>query len=156
MPVVDVCNLVSCRAQVARLGNYMLLNLYAPSGTERKYERNRFFGQDIFQSLQLGNKDRWVLGGDFNSVLSSKDVEGGVGFNQKLCPTLKDLVRTFDLCDVFRFKHPRSDEYTFFRAGSAASRLDRFYISNSLEDKLLGVQHIASLSDHCAVMMTFK
>ena len=78
----------------------------------------------------------WILGGDFNSVLNAKDVEGGVSFNQKFCPSLKDLVQTFGLCDVFRFIHPRSDEYTFFRAGSSASRLDRFYISNSLENKL--------------------
>ena len=83
LPVVDICVLVCCRAQVARLGNYMLLNIYAPSGAERKHERNRFFGQEIFQSLQLGNKDMCVLGGDFNCVLNAQDVEGGVGFNQK-------------------------------------------------------------------------
>ena len=154
LPVTDVSILVSCRAQVARLGHYMLLNIYAPSGSDRKYERNSFFGQEIFNSLQLGNKDMWVLGGDFNSVLSAQDVEGGVGVNQKLCPALKDLVRTFNLCDVFRYTFPRCEEYTFFRAGSAASRLDRFYISSSLKNNLQGAEHIASLSDHCAVKMS--
>ena len=72
LPVTDVCILVSCRAQVARLGHYMLLNVYAPSGSDKKFERNTFFGHEIFNSLQLGNKDKWVLGGDFNSGLSSR------------------------------------------------------------------------------------
>ena len=84
-----------------------------------------------------------MLGGDYNCVLTPQDVEGGVGFSQKFCPALKDLVWTAGLCDVFRVCHPRLEEFTFFRAGSAASRLDRFYISDSLKTKLLDVQHVA-------------
>ena len=62
LPVTDVCTLLSCRAQVARLGHYMLLNLYAPSGSDKKHERNRFFGQDIFRSLQLGTGNQGYMG----------------------------------------------------------------------------------------------
>ena len=79
-----------------------------------------------------------------------------MGFNQKFCPALKDLVWTAGLCDVFRVCHPRLEEFTFFRAGSAASRLDRFYISDSIKTRLLDVQHVASLSDHCAIKMSLK
>ena len=47
LPVSNISTLVLCRAQLATLGKYMLLNIYSPSGTDKKHERNVFFGQDI-------------------------------------------------------------------------------------------------------------
>ena len=55
LPVTDVCTLLSCRAQVARLGHYMLLNLYAQSGSDKKHERNRFFARIFLEASS------WVL-----------------------------------------------------------------------------------------------
>ena len=156
LPVCDVSTLVLCRAQVATLGCYMLINIYAPSGSEKKHDRNVFFGQDIFEALTLHHEAAWVIGGDFNCVLGSVDVEGGVGYRHKFCPSLKDLVRTSSLSDVFRLKNPRAEEYTFFRAGKAPSRLDRFYISSGLVGGVTGVCHVASLSDHCGVQMNLQ
>ena len=154
LPVSDVFTVVLCRVQVAMLGPYMLMNIYAPSGSEKKYARAEFFAQDIFRALRLNPDDAlWLIGGDFNCVLKSMDIEGGVGFNQKMCPQLKDLVRSFNLHDVFRSKFPKKEEFTFFRAGKAPSRLDRFYISAKLLSGLGGVLHVASLSDHCGVQM---
>ena len=83
LPVCDVSPIVCCRAQVATLGCYRLLNLYAPSGSDKKHERNVFFGQDVLEALTLHHEAAWVIGGDFNCVLKSVDVEGGVGFSQK-------------------------------------------------------------------------
>ena len=133
------------------------VNIYAPSGSEKKHDRNVFFGQDIFGALTLHHEAAWVIGGrHFNCVLGSVDVEGGVGFSQKFCPSLKDLVRTSSLSDVFRLENPRAEEFTFFRAGKAPSRLDRFYISSGLVSVVTGVCHVASLSDHCGVQMKLK
>ena len=87
-------------------------------------------------------------------MLKTMDIEGGFGFAQKVCPALRDLVSTCDLCDVFRHEFPRKEEFTFFRAGKAPSRLDRFYISRSLVEGISGIQHVASLSDHCGVQMS--
>ena len=153
LPVTDVFTLVMCRAQVALLGPYMLLNIYAPSGSDKKFERATFFGQDVFRALRLKPGASWIVGGDWNCVLKTMDIEGGVGFAQKFSPALKDLVRSSDLCDVFRQEFPRKEEFTFFRAGKAPSRLDRFYISRVLAEGLSGTQHVASLSDHCGVQM---
>ena len=153
LPVTDVFTLVMCRAQVALLGPYMLLNIYAPSGSDKKFERATFFGQDVFRALRLQPGASWIVGGDWNCVLKTMDIEGGVGFAQKFSPALKDLVRSSDLCDVFRQEFPRKEEFTFFRAGKAPSRLDRFYISRVLAEGLSGTQHVASLSDHCGVQM---
>ena len=152
LPIRDVFTLVLCRAQLAVLGPYMLLNVYAPSGSDKKQERSEFFGQDIFRALRLSPGAMWIMRGDFNCVLAI-DVERGVGYKQKFCPALKDLVRTQGLCDIFREKLPRREEFTFFRTGKAPSRLDKFYICRSMAEKVFDVLHVASLSDHCGVVM---
>ena len=156
LPVTDIFTLVLCRAQLAVLGPYMLLNIYAPSGSEKKFARTEFFGQDIFRGISLNPGAMWIFGGDFNCVLKSMDIEGGVGFNQKFCPALKDLVRSNGLCDVFSYKFPRKEEFTFFRPGRAPSRLDKFYISERLKIGVSNILHVASLSDHCGVKMCIR
>ena len=157
LQVKDVFSVVLCRAQVAVLGPYMLLNVYAPSGSEKRHERAEFFGQDIFRALRLNPNALWVIGGDFNCVLKAMDVEGGMGFKQKFSHELKDLVRSCDLVDVFRQEFPRQEEFSFFRAGKAPSRLDRFYVSRKLASELVaGSCHVASLSDHCGIKFGVK
>ena len=53
LPVRDVTNIVPCRAQVAYLGAYAMLNIYAPSGSDKKFERGSFFSREIFRMLSL-------------------------------------------------------------------------------------------------------
>ena len=89
-------------------------------------------------------------------MLKALDIENGVGYNQKNCPALKDLVKSCDFIDAFRHLFPRKEEFTFFRAGKAPSRLDRFYITRGLLGNLSEVQHVASLSDHCGVQLKLK
>ena len=102
LPLTNISTLILCRVQVATLGRYMLLNIYAPSGSDKKHERNVFFGQDVFTALGLNNNHTWVLGGDFNCVLKPIDIEGGFGFAQKFSPALKDLINSASMKDVFR------------------------------------------------------
>ena len=154
LPVADVSPLTLCRLQVATLGPYKLMNIYAPSGSDKKHERNVFFGQDIFEALHLDCQSRWVVGGDHNSVLKIIDVDGGVGFSHKRCPALEDLVKAAKFVDTFREKFPNKEEFTFFRAGCAPSRLDRFYISAEFMSEVHSVSHVASLSDHCGVKLS--
>ena len=153
LPITDVCPLVMCRAQLATLGPYKLLNLYAPSGSDKKHDRSVFFGQDVFQALQLDIQANWIMGGDYNCVLKSIDIEGGIGFDQKKCPALGDLVLAVGLVDSFRAKFPTKKEFTFFRASCAPSRLDRFYTSAGLMKEVHSVNHVASLSDHCGIKL---
>ena len=49
LPVEDVFILVKCRAQIAVLGQYVVVNLYAPSGSDKRSERNNFYRQDVFK-----------------------------------------------------------------------------------------------------------
>ena len=156
LPVKDVNSLVLCRAQVAYLEGFALLNVYAPSGSDKKYERGIFFSQDIFKALSLQPDSKWIVGGDFNCVLLPMDVENGTGFDQKKCPQLADLVRIKSLGDAFRSLNNNRREFTFFRTSAAPSRLDRFYVPVDLLAKVQSVYHVASLSDHCGVVMTIE
>ena len=92
LDVVDVCSIVPCRAQVASLGVYRLMNIYAPSGSEKKYERSVFFSQDLFGFIHSDRFASWILGGDCNAILNQIDIEVGIGYDRKKCHALADLV----------------------------------------------------------------
>ena len=51
LPVKDVISYSLCRMQLATLGTFKLINVYAPSGSSRKLERASFFSQDLFTAL---------------------------------------------------------------------------------------------------------
>ena len=153
LPVREIITLVSCRAQLALLGSFAVVNIYAPSGSDKKYERESFFARDLFRAFSTNSTTNWIVGGDFNCILKPIDVENGTGFNQKKCPQLQDLVNIKSLRDVFRHFYPNRKEYTFFRTSCAPSRLDRFYVSQELLQRVNSVQHVASLSDHCGVFL---
>ena len=157
LPLTWVGDVVTCRAQLAMLGTYPLVNLYAPSGSDKRGQRKEFFGQDIFRMFRsLGGGQLPIIGGDFNCVIKSIDVENGIGFNTKKCPALEDMVKSFGLVDAFRKLHPSKKEFTFIRGSCAKSRLDRFYLPPNLAENLVEVKHISSLSDHRALVMKVK
>ena len=145
LPVKDVTSVVHCRIQMAKLGPYSLLNIYAPSGSNNRQERRDFFGQDIF-NLVRSSSTYPVISGDFNCVLSAQDTERN--FSEKKCPALTDLVRGFNYADAFRIVKPNAIEFTFHRPNCAASRLDRFYVPQYLLPQVQDVHHHASLADH--------
>ena len=47
LPVSEVYNVIDCRGQLLKLGDYSFLNIYAPSGSQNKQSRRSFFGQEI-------------------------------------------------------------------------------------------------------------
>ena len=104
LPVDQVFNFVQCRGQIVKIGANIVLNIYAPSGTAKRHERNLFFAQDIFAAFSLFPQSSYILAGDFNCVLQPIDIDNGTGFNQKFCNTLKDLVYSSRLVDAFRFR----------------------------------------------------
>ena len=155
LPVSEVASVLECRAQLAKLGPYHLLNLYAPSGGNHKAERRNFFGQDIFRLIRgVNSTSSPLLGGDFNCVLSPLDTE--INFADKTCPALKDLVTGFNYSDAFRMLKPGLSEFTLHRKRCAASRLDRLYIPPTLASFVIDLYHCASLSDHHYVVLNLN
>ena len=113
LPVTDIQTLVKCRAQVAFVRNFAFLNIYAPSGSQNRLERGIFFSRDLFTGFLLNPNCTWLMGGDFNAILQKLDIENDVGFHQKKCPQLSDLVSGMDFHDVFRALYPNKREFTF-------------------------------------------
>ena len=49
IPLSGAVNLLGCRLQMAEIGEYRIFNCCAPSGSGNKYERNKFYGEDVFK-----------------------------------------------------------------------------------------------------------
>ena len=75
----------------ASFKNVTLVNIYAPSGAERR-EREQFFASEVPYLLR-GIPSSLVMGGDINSVLSSVEVTGHTNYSR----TLQELIRGYDL-----------------------------------------------------------
>ena len=75
LSVKEVDMLPNGRGVGARLGDVLLVNVYALSGNQHRRERNAFFA-DVTVPLFQGPLDRVVLGGDFNCVLEDSDCTG--------------------------------------------------------------------------------
>jgi exonuclease III len=60
-----------------------IINVYAPSGAERKTEREAFFNQDLPLLLPPVPTDT-MLAGDFNCILNADDSTGSVPFSKAL------------------------------------------------------------------------
>ena len=57
-------------------------------------------------------------------------------YENKKGPALVDFLTTFNYSDAFRKLHGDFIDFTFYRQGSAASRLDRFYVPQYLVNNI--------------------
>ena len=74
--------------------NATLCNVYAPSGSQRRAEREDFFGRTL--PFYLRNAcNHVILAGDFNCVLQPKDVTGARNFSL----SLQNAVSNMGMCD---------------------------------------------------------
>ena len=48
LPVDHVFTTVLCRSQLVKIGEFVFMNIYAPSGSEKRQERSSFFAQELF------------------------------------------------------------------------------------------------------------
>jgi exonuclease III len=72
-----------------------LLNIYAPSGAEKRQEKEDFFNFDLPYLLQA-TPNMVILRGDFNCVLAKADVTGHINFSR----ALNTLVKGRNLVDM--------------------------------------------------------
>ena len=57
------------RAIAAKLGDLSIINIYAPSGTSKRHEREAFFNNEL-RYLQRTGSDNLLMRGDFNYTLT--------------------------------------------------------------------------------------
>lgn len=133
------------RLVALRINATTLANVYAPSGTQFRLERERFLNNTVAYYLRH-NTPNLILAGDFNCVLRQCDATGS-----NFSPALQATVRQLQLKDVWEQLKPQCAGHTYITANSS-SRLDRVYVSNNLREHLRSADiHVCSFTDHKAV-----
>ena len=88
------------------------------------------------------------MGGDFNCVLNAGDATGKASYSR----SLSTLINGYSLRDVWQAR-PGNTAYTHYTI-HGASRLDRFYMTESLLRRKTGITTIAAaFTDHFAVIL---
>ena len=75
LQITNINKLPSDRGITADFGGVKLINIYAPSGTAKKREREQFYSSEITQLFQ-NIQTNILLGGDFNCLLEPTDTTG--------------------------------------------------------------------------------
>jgi exonuclease III len=133
----------------------VFINVYPISGSQHKKERRDFFLNDIVPHLSKPNTNKYIIGGDFNCILDPADTRGT---SKNLCHELKRMVETLSMKDIYtKFsQNYNSRQFTFHR-GNSASRLDRFYASNSLFERITDLEvSPVCFSDHHAILIKLR
>ena len=143
----NIIRLPSGRAIGARFRDTWIINIYAPSGTEKRHEREHFYSTELAYLLTT-EPQFIVMGGDFNCVLKRDDTTGNFSYSR----ALDALVGGMDLHDAWQGGANRPG-YTHYSLGCAA-RLDRIYISSVLMRRKQGMETIAAgFTGHLAVCL---
>lgn len=141
----------SGRVVSALYDNTVMINVYSPSGSGHRIDREHFFREEL--NIHLTRASDIILAGDFNCVLHSKD-QRGPSLNKSVA--LQDLVTGLRLTDMWEYIHHDYVEFTFHR-GTSASRIDRIYVTPSLHVAINNINVIpVSFSDHHTVCCTLQ
>ena len=128
-----------------------LVNVYAHSGTSSTQQRDAFFRDELHYYLRFNNMNT-ILGGDWNCVLSPRDVSNN---NDSLVSkSLHKLVRDLRFCDMW-FLCNRDIKYTYVR-NDYGSRIDRLYCQELNNSIITCETFPLSFSDHSAVISKVK
>uniref|UniRef100_A0A182XKK0 Endonuclease/exonuclease/phosphatase domain-containing protein n=1 Tax=Anopheles quadriannulatus TaxID=34691 RepID=A0A182XKK0_ANOQN len=104
-----------------------LCNIYAPSGSQRRAERETFFSHTLPFYLPFYAQEPIILAGDFNCVLKSKDATGG----GDVSIAFENAINSLGLCDSWEVLRGNSVEFSFIARGSG-SRIDRCDVTKPL------------------------
>jgi len=135
----------SGRAMAAKFREIWIINVYAPSGTAMKQERERFFNSELPYLLN-GETGHMLLGGDFNCLLDASDTTCSYS------RALAELVYGLAITDTWQGK-PTRKVFTHYSA-SGANKIDPIYAIRELLERKLGVKAIvAPFTNHLAVCL---
>jgi len=143
----NIVRLPSRRGIAEDFQGLWLVNVYAPSGAERKQEREVFFNIDLPHFL-LETPSMMLIGGDFNCVLAKTDCKGNSNYSR----ALHVLIRGLDLTDT-RENAPDRRIFTHYTR-QGATRLDRIYATSNLRGRKCGIEAVlAPFTDDLAVIL---
>jgi exonuclease III len=147
--VEDVKRLHTGRGIAAHILNKWFINVYAPSGAEKRAERESFYSTDIVTLLPVSEVES-VMGGDFNCVINRHDTTAT--FNPSRA--LNELICGLHFVDAWdQQTRPAYTHYT----STGATRLDRIYVTPTLYQKKTGIETMAAaFTDHFAVVLRLE
>jgi len=146
--LTNITNLPSGRAIAANYKGIRLINVYAPSGTARRTDREQLYTTELPYLFHDGPTDL-LIGGDFNCVLHPGDTTGQFQPSR----ALTEMIRGLELHDAWN-QNPACPTYTYY-SPHGATRLDRFYITSEIQHKKKRIEIIpAAFTDHYTVAMS--
>ena len=141
--------------------NFLLINLYNPN-TENEQVDVLNTLLTMMKTIDINENTNLLLAGDFN-VFFNTNLEcsgGNPSFKQKSVAKLIEIMETFNLCDIWRIRNPKTKRFTFRQqhcSGFIQRRLDYIFISNSLQESVLNTEVLpAFLSDQSPVFISYN
>ena len=113
MPLTNRMRLPSGSGMAAELQGVWLVNIYAPSGAEKRKGKEGFFNIDLPYLVQV-IPTTVIVGGDFNCIFAKMDSTGHFNYSR----ALNELVRGFDLVDMWASAHERGIYKHYTRQGA--------------------------------------
>ena len=138
----NVKRLPSGRGIAGLFKDTWIVIIYAPSGAEKRQERDAFFTHDLAHLLPTSTSDL-LMAGDFNCVTSPSDCTG----TPNVCKALTSIITGLGLQDIYDTRQPQPlfTHYT----NKGATRIDRIYFTDTLRERIQGADTIvAPFSDH--------
>ena len=178
LPVVDFADtfgdpLTEGRVLTAEFEKFYLVNVYTPNsknGLERLRLRSEKWDPGFLQYLKELEKVKPVVTcGDFNAAHEEIDIarpktnHHSAGFTDEERRGIGNLLGA-GFIDTFRVLHPDEVRYTWWshwgqaRANNVGWRIDYFFISENLKDKLKAADIYENVtgSDHCPVSIELE
>ena len=132
-----------------------IINVYVLAGDGFIAERNLFLSSVIPAYLPSSGNDYLVFG-DFNSIEDAKDRETKSKKRKIVNHNLINLVKSSNLVDVWKQKKGDDPGHTLTYKGGSA-RLDRFYSSNALFQRISEINKLAvNFSEHQCVHVSIS
>ena len=141
--------------------NFVLINLYNPN-TENEQVEVLISLLTMMKTIDINENTNLLLAGDFNVFFNTNVVcsGGNPSFKQKSVAKLIEIIETFNLCDIWRIRNPKTKRFTFRQQHFSSfiqRRLDYIFISNSLQESILNTELLpAFLSDHSPVFISYN
>jgi exonuclease III len=144
--ITEIKRIPTGRGITVKHNDLWTINIYAPSGAERKAEREHFYNTELTYILTLTH-NAMILAGDFNCNIDKTDSTGAINYSR----ALNNIVQGLGLIDGWETTKTRGG-YTHYTAKSA-SRIDRIYATTVMKRKT-GIETLAAaFTDHNAVII---
>ena len=135
---------------------YLIINVYN-NNIETEQVKTLKNLTSMLETVNNIHEHELILGGDWNTIFDRiLDASGGnPSLKLNTLAEISKLVSTFDLCDIYRMRHPHQKRFTFRQpTPRKLRRLDFFLTSKSLQDRISKIETITSVhSDHSPVVL---